>query len=109
VPAPAAPLDAAGVCRPGLGPLAWRELTALVRDALRWIRFGARLCTTTGGSSFEPALAGEAPPAVCAELSALQMFRASVLTAPRHTSLGHPFEVPTDIPQNVSILFRGNV
>jgi hypothetical protein len=72
-------------------------LTAFDRDPLRWTRFGVALCTTTGGSSLEPADADELPPAVCAELSALCMFNAIVLTAPRHTSLDHPFEAPTDI------------
>jgi hypothetical protein len=78
-------------------PVAWRELAAFDRGSLRWARFDVGLCTTTGGSSFEPAVVDEAPPAVCAELSALQMLKTIVPTAPRHTSLGHPFEAPTDI------------
>jgi hypothetical protein len=71
-------------------------LTSFERATARWARFVVGLCTTTGGSSLEPVLVDDVPPAVCAKLSALQMLKTIPLTAPRHTSLGHPFESPTE-------------
>jgi hypothetical protein len=108
VPADVALLDAVEVCRSRRVPAVWRALTAFDRDPLRWTRFGVALCTTTGGSSLEPADVDELPPAVCAELSALHMFKAIVLTAPRHTSLDHLFETLTDISP-IHKHDRGNV
>jgi hypothetical protein len=67
----AAPLEATEVCRPGRVPLKRRELTAFECATARWARFVVGLCTTTGGSSLEPVLVDDVPPAVCAKLSAL--------------------------------------